>query len=415
MAASLKNPPSNASLRHVSLPERRARLAVRHRLAPGTTADDARTVVRSLLALHATDPATVYLSVASRLRLPALDPLPEALLGERSIVRHHAMRRTLWVMEPDIARAAHASCTAALAVKEWKSMAKLLADNGVGNPEKWLVKATQRTIDVVEELGTVTARQLGATAPDLAVPLRLSVGKSYEGTQGAHTRLLQNLGFDGALVRTRSVGSWVSGEYEWAVARSWLPGGVVDGELTVREGAARLADAYLRSFGPVTSGDLQWWAGWSAGQARDALADVGAVPVTVEIDDERNIAPAWLHPQDLDVVEEVGPWATILPSLDPTMMGWKRRDWHVGRHGEFGDSLFDRNGNAGNSIWANGAVIGTWAHRKDTSVAFEYFDTATKKVRSMVDSSIDRYRATVGDTIVRPRYPAPRQANLLAG
>ena len=414
MAVSSKNPPSNASLRHVSLAERRARLVVRHRLAPGTTADDATTVVRSLIAIHATDPATVYLSVAMRLHQPALDPLADALLGDRSIIRHHAMRRTLWVMEPDIARAAHAACTAALAVKEWKFMAKLLADNGVANPEEWLVKAKRRAIDVVGELGTVTARQLGATAPDLAVPLRLSVGKSYEGTQGAHTRLLQNLGFDGALVRTRSAGSWVSGEYEWAVARSWLPGGVVDEELTVREGAAQLADAYLRSFGPVTSGDLQWWAGWSVGQARDALADVGAVPVTAEIDEGGTGTPAWLHPDDLDVVENAGPWAAILPSLDPTMMGWKQREWHVGCHGVFGDTLFDRNGNAGNSIWANGAVIGSWAHRKDTSVAVEYFDNPTKKVRSMVDTSIDRYRATVGDTVVRPRYPAPLQAGLLS-
>ena len=282
MAPSLRNMASTAVLRHVSLAERRARLAIRHRLAPGTTADDARAVVRSVVALHATDPATVYLSVAVRLRQPALDPLANALLGDRSIVRHHAMRRTLWVMEPDIARAAHASCTAALAVKEWKSMAKLLADNGLGNPEKWLAEAKRRALDVVGELGTATARQLGATAPDLAVPLRLSGGKSYEGTQGAHTRLLQNLGFDGALVRTRSVGSWVSGEYEWAVARSWLPGGVVDGELTVREGAARLADAYLRSFGPVTSSDLQWWAGMSVGMAVSATpcSTATAMPAT---------------------------------------------------------------------------------------------------------------------------------------
>lgn len=96
-------------------------------------------------------------------------------------------------------------------------------------------------------------------------------------------------------------------------------------------------------------------------------------------------------------------------------MGWKQRDWHVGRYGAFGDMVFDRNGNAGNSIWANGAVIGTWAHRKDASVALEYFENVTKTVRSMVDTSIDRYRATVGATVVRPRYPAPRQASLLAG
>ena len=48
-------------------------------------------------------------------------------------------------------------------------------------------------------------------------------------------------------------------------------------------------------------------------------------------------------------------------------------------------------------------------------MVLEYFEHVTKTVRSMVDTSIDRYRATVGATVVRPRYPAPHQASLLAG
>lgn len=399
-------------LRHVSLAERRARLGRRHRLAPNTSADAVESIVHSLVALHATDPATVYLSAAARLREPNREHVEHALFVERSVIRHHAMRRTVWVMEPSTARAAHAACTVALAAKEWKTMQKMLADNGVADPEAWLATAKVRAQEVIAGFDVFTARQLGAAAPDLALPLRLSVGKTYEGTQGAHTRLVQNLGFEGELVRTRPVGTWVSGEYAWSATKAWLPGGFVDHQISAREGSATLADRYVRAFGPVTTQDLQWWAGWTGGQTAQALADISAVAVT--IDGELAAVPAWLHPEDTDIEPDVDPWATLLPSLDPTVMGWKDRTWYVGIHGAFGKTLFDRNGNAGNSVWANGKVIGTYAHQKDRSVVVHFFDAPTKKVRGMVESSVERYLSTVGDTVVRPRYPAPVQATLTA-
>jgi hypothetical protein len=37
------------------------------------------------------------------------------VLEERSVVRHHAMRRTLWIMDTGLAGAAHEACTRAIA------------------------------------------------------------------------------------------------------------------------------------------------------------------------------------------------------------------------------------------------------------------------------------------------------------
>src|SRR5690349_18845310 len=53
--------------RHIGTAERRARLAVRHRLAAGARAVTPEEVAGSLVALHGTDPATVYLAVGARL------------------------------------------------------------------------------------------------------------------------------------------------------------------------------------------------------------------------------------------------------------------------------------------------------------------------------------------------------------
>lgn len=413
-----------APVRHVDVAERRARMATRHLLAPGTAATAAIDVVTALGgALHATDPATPHLSVAMRLAHTAPGALDDALLADRVVLRHHAMRRTLWIMERPVASAAHEACTRALAAKEWTKFARMLADNEVADPEAWLDDARARALEVVGERGACTARELGVAAPELATPLVVGGGTSHPVTQGAHTRLMQNLGFDATILRTESVGSWISGEYRWVVADQWVPGGVLDATLDERAACALLAARYLRAFGPATTADLQWWAGWTVTTTRRALADVEAVAVSVDavsIDVStgdavtgEDPAVAWLLPDDLDPVPEPTPWATILPSLDPTVMGWKDRAWYTAAHGGFGHTAFDRNGNAGNTIVANGAIVGAWAHRRDGSVATELFDDVGSSLRQQIDHRIDRYLATVGDTVVRPRFPSPAQRRLL--
>ena len=47
--------------------ERRARLGLRHRLAPGSLASDPAEVARSLVAVHGTDPSSVYLGILARM------------------------------------------------------------------------------------------------------------------------------------------------------------------------------------------------------------------------------------------------------------------------------------------------------------------------------------------------------------
>ena len=100
-------------------------------------------------------------------------------------------------------------------------------------------------------MGTATARQLGKAVPALTEKLHLAVGTKNVAISGAHTRLLLNLGFDGAIVRGRPGGSWNNSEYPWSVAELWLPGGIAGED--VDTGAAELARNYLARFGPATA------------------------------------------------------------------------------------------------------------------------------------------------------------------
>jgi len=63
---------------------------------------------------------------------------------------------------------------------------------------------------------------------------------------------------------------------------------------------------------------------------------------------------------DLDPVESVEPRALLLPSLDPTTMGWKQRDFYLGEHA---GELFDSTGNGGQTAWWDGRIVGGWAMR----------------------------------------------------
>src|SRR5690606_17365047 len=91
------------------------------------TASTVEEVVRSVAALHSTDPATPYIS--SRARVPDFDieDLEGALYEDRSLIRMHSIRRTLFLFDVEDAVRFHAGATREIAVKERARFAQWLA------------------------------------------------------------------------------------------------------------------------------------------------------------------------------------------------------------------------------------------------------------------------------------------------
>src|ERR687895_1981089 len=85
-------------MRRIDVAERRARLARRHRIAPGERAGDVVDAARSVVCLHGTDPAAIYLSAWARTEDMTVADLDSALYDDRSLVKHLCMRRTLFVV-----------------------------------------------------------------------------------------------------------------------------------------------------------------------------------------------------------------------------------------------------------------------------------------------------------------------------
>jgi hypothetical protein len=391
---------------------RRALLARRHLLATADRTDHLPTVADALVALHSSDPATVYLSAVARMGEPTIAAVTAALHDDRSLVRHHGMRRTLWVCTPTVIRTVHASCTADIAVTEWKQLHKWVAATDIAEPEAWVRAARADTLAALHRLGPATTRVLGKAVPALTTKILVGSGK-WASMQAAHTRLLLLLGFDGDIVRTVTSGSWVSSEYEWSVTADWL------GEpFTGADPAAARNDLvarYLRRFGPATTADVQWWTGWTAAATKAAIAANAAVEVHLE--DGR---AAWLLPDDVEraaarTTDRPEPWVALLPALDPTAMGWKERAWYLGAHGAFGGPLFDRNGNVGPTVWADGRVVGGWAQRPDGVVAHEFLEPVDAATTRAVAEAAERLRDVIGGARVTPRFPTPLQKSLAAG
>ncbi len=118
-------------------------------------------------------------------------------------------------------------------------------------------------------------------------------------------------------------------------------------------------------------------------------------------------------PGDAGPVPTPEPWAALLPALDPTAMGWTGRDWYLGEHGPL---LFDRNGNAGPTVWCDGRVVGGWAQRPDGEVVFRLLADIGAEAADAVAAEAARLTAWLGSVRLAPRARgrSPVEAELSA-
>jgi hypothetical protein len=387
-----------------SVEERRARLARRHFLAPDARAANLVEVADGLVGLHATDPATVYLSARARLRNPALDEVERALYEERTVLRMIGMRRTLFVLPLELAAVAQAACTEAIADAQRRRYAKLIEEGGIApDGEAWLDEVGGATLAALEARGQAFASELSADVPRLREKLYFGAGKKWAGSQTMTSWVLFLLAAEGRIARGRPRGAWTSSQWSWVPMESWLCGRLprLDPEAT----RAKLARRWLAAYGPATVADLKWWSGWSLAHTRAALAAAGAVEA------ELDGAPGVALPGEDEAEPSSEPWAALLPALDPTVMGWKERAWYLGDHAP---AIFDTAGNAGPTVWWNGRVVGGWAVRKDGEVAYRLLEDVGAEAAAMVDAEAGGLSGWLGEMNVIPRFWTPLARELAA-
>jgi Winged helix DNA-binding domain len=392
------------AVRRVGVEERRARLGLRHHLAAAARVDSAVEAADGLVALHGTDPASVFLAAWARMRAAEVAAIERTLYEERALVRILGMRRTMFVVPVELAPIVQASCAQAIALKQRRLLLQLLDQAGIAeDAASWLKEVEESTVAALAARGESLAADLYEHEPRLQEQLLVAPGKPYEARQAVATRILFLLAAEGRIIRGRPRGSWISGQFRWAPIEAWLPGGLP--EWPVEAARVELVRRWLAAFGPGTAADLKWWTGWTAGELKRALAEVGTAEV--DLDGATGLVLA----DDLEPAPEPEPWVALLPALDPTVMGWAARGWFLGGHGP---TLFDRNGNAGPTVWWDGRVVGGWAQRRDGEIAFRLLEDVGAEAAAAVGAAAERLGVWLGKVRVTPRFRTPLERELTA-
>ena len=390
------------AVRKIDVTERRARLARRHRLARGHRAADVVDAARSIVCLHGTDPSTVYMSAWARLDDMRRADLDRALYEDRSLIKHMAMRRTLFVFPRDNLRAAQAGASQRVAGAEHRRLVKEVEQTGLRkNGERWLAAASEQVLEALSDGREATASELRQEIPALEGSMTYGEGKRWGGKVSVAPRVLTILSASGLIVRASNDGAWTASRPRWASMDSWL--GAPLAPPPEQEGVATLVEAWLRAFGPGTEADLKWWLGSTLRAVRAALAELDAVEVDL---DGRT---GYLMADDLEPIDAVDPWAALLPPLDPTTMGWTEREWYLGPHKA---RLFDTAGNAGPTLWWEGRIVGGWRQDQEGAVVLQLLDDIGSDGESALEAEAARLTAWLDGVKVLPRFPSPLSKEL---
>ncbi|MGV9300762.1 winged helix DNA-binding domain-containing protein [Amycolatopsis sp. NPDC003676] len=453
----------------MTLAQRRARLGVRHHLAARTTTVEE--AVDGVVALHATDPASVYLSSWSRVHAISVADVEEALYSRRTLLRLLGMRRTVFVTDVATAAQVQAACSYYIAARQRRLLEKQLGTLGhpdnVPNPADWLDEVLASVEKALRARGSATAQQLADDEPRLRQQLLMAKGKPYESIGNVTSRVLFQLAAEGHIVRGRPRGSWQSTQYYWSPLTDWLAEGIAGSGPDDNLGCSTVGAGSGRSDSGAATGRRRSAAGAVGGSGRPAaVADAGSGrsdpqparpgaahwPALSEDEARTALARRWLYafgpapvadlrwwtgwnagqtkkalaaigpaevdldgepaialPDDLVPVPAPDPWIALLPALDPTAMGWQSRDWYVGPHRA---ALFDRSGNIGPTVWSDGRIVGAWSHRPSGEVAVRLMEDVGAEKTAVVEAEAARLSEWLGEARVVPKFRTPAEKEL---
>ncbi len=388
-------------MRTITVQQRRRAMVRRHHLAGD--ARDPEAATQAVVALHATDPASVYLSVLARSAASTLSDVADAMYARRSLVRWMAMRRTLFVFAREDIALVQAAVSTPLAETLRRALISRLLRNGSeppieGDISRWIADLEDRVGQALARRGSASGAQLANDEPALRT-LILARAPS-DRPQNVTTSLLTLMSADGRIVRGAPTGAWTSRHHRWEPISRWWAQGLP----SIDRAPAQhdLARRWLERFGPAKIDDLQWWTGWNKTTTHHALVNLAIEEV--DLHGQPGIILSSSGEDDELFADAVSPTATLLPALDPTPMGWKARDWFLAIDP---GHIYDRAGNIGPTLWWDGEIIGSWATTPDGLITTKVIAERGAEAHTAIDHAATQLHARLGGTVVTPAVRTP--------
>lgn len=190
------------------------------------------------------------------------------------------------------------------------------------------------------------------------------------------------------MVRGANGGGWTVSRPYWTTTETWL--GSPMPPLPEAEGYAELVRRWLWAFGLGTELDIAWWLG----------ATKTAVAVRLE-----DGSQAWVHPEDVDEVGSAAPWAALLPTLDPTTMGWRGRSFYVDKR--IAATVYDSAGNGKPTAWWKGRIVGSWAQEEDGTLIVVPATVLTGGASAALNHEAAQLTAWLDGHVIRSSFQSP--------
>ena len=305
-------------------------------LTPASKGEDVVQVVKDVGGLHATNSTTPYLSLYARCSQFVKENLEVELYDKRSLGKVRCVRKTIYIQPKDRIPIVWKP-TARQVIKESKGF---MINRGVTKD-----MYDKLSMDILQML---QGREMAAA--EIKATLK---------TDADVSSVLYFMCDQGLLIRGRPVKGWRDRRHRYALFDDYFPDLQLD-KFEESEAITILVSLYLASYGPASEVDIAWWTGLGKTKVRQALKELEDQLVEVSIPE---IGEGFFVLQaDMKQVEAVKPprepVISLLPYLDPYLMGYKQRERYLDQ--EHYDLVFDRSGNATSVILVDGKVIGVW-------------------------------------------------------
>jgi len=305
-------------------------------LAKGSGIENIVRTTKDIGGLHATSPTAPYLSLFARMQSFNKDDLYYELHTKKTLGKIRCMRGTVFILPKELIPAAYIATN-------------LQVEMNTGRYVQY-VGVTPEEYEQMSNQIMLVLKGKGMTTREIKEALQTNTNISA----------IINLMCDrGLLIRGPSKSGWKSNVHEYHIFTEYFPD--VDlGEMEVSAAKVKVVEQYISSFGPVTEADIAWWTGFTKKDVRKAVDTLGDFIASIKI---RDITGTFimlssdavtLNSFELDDGHNI----SFLPCLDPYIMGYKERERYLNQEEYY--NIFDRSGNATNTVVLDGEAIGVW-------------------------------------------------------
>ncbi len=337
-------------------------------LTDETKIDDVTQIALDIGGLHSTSQTTPYLSLQTRSKNFKRNQLDEEAYEKKKLGKIRCMRGTVFILAKEIVPYIYAATKKQYAKRHVGYLKNL------GVSEEKYQKNVKAILDVLK-VNNISVSEIKKTL------------NSQENISA-----IVNLACDQALIiRNKPNKSWRDRRHTYSDFSEYFPIMKLD-DYNEEESRLFLVKYYLKSLGPATETDIVWWTGFNKTETREALKDLGNQITKISIsgiENEYFILQSEIEElrKATDIVDDV---INLLPNLDPYLMGYKNRERYVKQ--EYYNYIYDRSGNATNSILVNGKVTGIWdfVGSKEQVIKIHFMEKAEEGIHGKIQLQAEK-------------------------